>query len=288
MSKIKSGVLAHAGCPYDGEMDVQSPGIVSPEPREVEPKLNAEAPWNSFDPVAYVDHNYRLLRPDDAEILRITRDHFIDHFRGKPKESGRPLRAIDVGAGANLYPALTMLPWCDEITLFERSTANVEYLRGQHAAYDSNWDPFWDVLNQEGPYREIPDPRAEFRRIVRVEQGDLFELDRHRGTWSAGVMFFVAESMSTSREEFETGVERFMRALEPGSPFAAAFMEGSLGYEVGAHTFPACSVNDNDIRESLARYTDGEIAITPVGMPGGALRPGYEGMIVACGIRGSE
>jgi NNMT/PNMT/TEMT family protein len=275
-------------CPYDGKMDLRSPGVVNPKSREVERKLNAEAPWNAFDPVAYIDHNYRFLRPDDAEILRVIRDHFIDHFRGKTRKSDEPVRAIDVGAGANLYPALAMLPWCDEITLFERSIANVDYLRGQCAHYDSNWDAFWDVLHSEDPYRGVPDPRAEFGRVIRVEQGDLFDLDHHTGAWSLGTMFFVAESMSTSRAEFETGVERFMRALAPGSPFAAAFMEGSLGYEVGAHAFPACSVSKSDVQESLIPYARGEVAITPVGMPGGALRPGYEGMIVACGLRGSE
>jgi hypothetical protein len=30
------------------------------------------------------------------------------------------------------------------------------------------------------------------------------------------------------------------------------------------------------------------VDIRPIGMPGGALRPGYEGMIVACGRRGAE
>jgi len=271
--------------PYDDAMDLRSHRLVNPEPGDV---ANAEAPWEAFDPIAYVDHNYGCLRLDDAEILRVVRDHLTGHFRARAGRSDEVVRAIDVGAGANLYPALTMLPWCDEITLFEHSAANAEYLRDQCARYDSNWDPFWDLLCREEPYCGIPDPRGELGRVTRVEQGNLFDLDRHVGEWSLGTMFFVAESMSTSRKEFETGVERFMLALAPGSPFAAAFMEGSLGYEVGAHTFPACSVGTREVRESLLPYAREDIAVTPVGMPGEALRPGYEGMIVACGFRGSR
>ncbi|MFJ2651179.1 SCO2525 family SAM-dependent methyltransferase [Streptomyces sp. NPDC087420] len=280
--------------------------------------MNAEASWDLFDSAAYVDHNYRFLRSDDAQILHLVRDHFSDYFRSFREKSGGPVLGtggpvlgtgdpvlgtgdpvlgtgdpvlgIDVGAGANLYPALSMLPWCDTITLFERSAANIAYLEGQRPHYDTHWDEFWDVLRGRDAYRELSDhddPRVVFRKTVEVAQGDLFSLDRFQGRWSMGTMFFVAESMSTSHQEFETGVERFLRALEPGAPFAAAFMEGSQGYKVGERFFPACSVTGTEIRAALAPYAEEDVTITPIGMPGGALRPGYEGMIVACGRRNS-
>jgi NNMT/PNMT/TEMT family protein len=269
-------------------MDVRSHPLPDREPPQPRPELNADAPWDAFDPSAYIDHNYRFLRPDDEEILQIVRDHFSDHFRDRPADPGTPLLGIDVGAGANLYPALAMLPWCTGITLFERSAANVDYLIGQRPHYDQNWDQFWEVLRKEDAYARLPDPRRRFREVVRVKDGDLFDLDRHAGRWSMGTMFFVAESMSTSHEEFETGVERFLRALAPGAPFAAAFMEGSLGYKVGGQHFPACSVTAGQVRDALVPHSDGTVDIVQIGMPGGPLRPGYEGMIVACGRRGPE
>ncbi|MCX4821412.1 SCO2525 family SAM-dependent methyltransferase [Streptomyces sp. NBC_01142] len=282
-------------------MDLRSPDVADGKSREVQQELNAEASWDLFDSAAYVDRNYRFLRSDDAQILHMVRDHFSDYFRERPGRSGEagatgtgrsggPVLGIDVGAGANLYPALSMLPWCDAITLFERSAANVEYLEGQRPHYDAHWNDFWDVLCEEDAYRDLPgdeEPRARFRRTVEVQQGDLFSLDRYRGRWSMGTMFFVAESMSTSHQEFETGVERFMHALAPGAPFAAAFMEGSRGYKVGEQFFPACSVTAAEVRDSVVPYAEGDVRIASIGMPGGALRPGYEGMIVACGRRNS-
>jgi hypothetical protein len=269
-------------------MDLRSHDAADGEPPEARHRLNADAPWDAFDPAAYIDHNYRYLRSDDEEILQIVRDHFSDHFAGRSANSGAPVHGIDVGAGANLYPALAMLPWCDGITLLERSAANVAYLHGQRPHYDRNWNAFWDVLCKENAYCELPeDPRARFRRIVTIEEGNLFDLDRHRGRWSMGTMFFVAESMSTAHREFETGVERFLRALAPGAPFAAAFMEGSLGYHVGKEHFPACSVTEAEVRDALTPLSAGKVDIRLIGMPDGPLRPGYEGMIVACGRRGS-
>lgn len=275
-------------------MDPRTPQVANDPARTPAGRLNSQAPWDAFDSAAYVDHNYGSLRSDDARILEIVRKHFADHFRDHftdgPDGSGERLRGIDVGAGANLYPALSMLPWCGEITLFETSAANVAYLNGQRESYDAHWDQFWAALCEQEVYAQrVADPRAAFRQAVRIERGNLFDLGDHPGTWQVGTMFFVAESLSSSEAEFFLAVERFMRALAPGAPFAAAFMEGSVGYNVGGQEFPACSVTENEVRKSLTPYAEGEnVAITPIGMPGGALREGYEGMIVACGRRGSE
>ena len=244
---------------------------------------NSDVAWDSFDPIAYVDHNYRDLQPKDAEILHIVRDHFADHFR---KQGCGPIEGIDVGAGANLYPALSMLPWCDEITLFEHSNANVMYLESQVDFYGQNWDQFWDVLcgNQDYSSFDI-DPRERFRKVVRAEQGNIFDLERLGGRWSVGTMFFVAESMTSSYQEFTLGVERFMRALAPGAPFVAAFMEHSTGYHTADRFFPACDVGEEEVRESLKPFAD-EFKVLRL-QTEAALRVGYSGMILSYGWRGN-
>ncbi len=238
--------------------------------------------WAAFDPIAYVERNYRDVNAEDAEILRIVRDHFADHFR--TTHTTGPVSGIDVGAGPNLYPALAMLPWCGEITLLEYSPANVRYLENQVASYDAHWDHFWDVLSEHEAYRALEsDPRERFRRAVEVKKGSLFDLARDEGRWSLGTMFFVAESMTTSWQEFRLGVERFLRALTPGAPFAAAFMEHSEGHYAGEHFFPACDVGESEVHASLERLADDLKIMRPVSSA--CLREGYGGMILACGRR---
>ncbi|MFJ4279239.1 SCO2525 family SAM-dependent methyltransferase [Streptomyces massasporeus] len=245
------------------------------------PSRNADAPWGLFNPAAYVDQNYRYLHEDDAAMLCIVRDHFADHFRN---HDGGLVSGLDAGAGANLYPALAMLPWCDEITLLERAPSNVEYLAGQLPSYGTHWDPFWDALCEREAYRSlVPDPRDRVRGAVRVQQGDIFDLSRHEGRWSVGTMFFVAESMSELRQEFDTGVKRFMRALAPGAPFAAAFMAESCGYIVGGQHFPACAVDERDVHASLESCTADFKVVRP--SPRAGVRTGYEGVILAYGWR---
>ncbi|MEU6229585.1 SCO2525 family SAM-dependent methyltransferase [Streptomyces sp. NPDC047042] len=264
-------------------MDLGSPGE---KHRQAVP--NAQAPWAGFDSRAYVKANYLRLHDEDAEIISIMRDHFGDYFR-EHRQDADPVIGIDVGAGANLYPALAMLPWCKEITLVERSPQNLEYLESQLESYDENWNQFWTVLRENAEYQAYQgDPRRRFHEVTRVEPGNLLDFDRiaRRGPWSVGTMFFVAESMTTEREEFDRGVGSFMRALAPGAPFFAAFMEHSEGYHVGAEFFPACDVGEQEVYESLEPFAGkiDTLRLKRLGAPGN-LRKGYSGMIVAYGRR---
>ncbi|WP_340379699.1 SCO2525 family SAM-dependent methyltransferase [Streptomyces sp. SS7] len=236
--------------------------------------------WDAFDPDDYVEKNYRTVLHADEEIISIVRSHFGDHFRRNP---GRPLRGIDVGTGANLYPAFTMLPWCDGITLIDRSTPNLRYLERQLAQHDSGWDAFWQQLCTDDSYAALSEgPWARLGKVARVEQGDLFDLSFRPGQWEIGTMFFVAESISTDLDDFELGVKCFLESLAPGAPFAAAFMEGSQGYTVGDTEFPACNVDQADIHAAVDAHAR-EFLIHRIGGP--KVRTGYTSMILACGFR---
>ncbi|MEU1051959.1 SCO2525 family SAM-dependent methyltransferase [Streptomyces sp. NPDC005876] len=241
---------------------------------------NADAPWSKFDPEAYVDDNYRTPLDVDLLIVRMMRDHFSRCLEGTGRYT---IRGVDVGAGANLYPALSMLPWCEKVVLLEYAEPNVEYLERQTApgGLDGVWDAFWDVLRQAPAYRDV-DPRTRAGEVVRVERQNLFDLDGHR-RWDLGTMFFVADSMSECPEEFRRGVRCFMNALTDGAPFAAAFMKESVGYQVGEERFPAYRVNEHRARESLAPYSDG-LEIHDLNH---LVREGHDGMLLALGRRNS-
>ncbi|MFD6326757.1 SCO2525 family SAM-dependent methyltransferase [Streptomyces sp. NPDC058442] len=241
---------------------------------------NADAPWSKFDPEVYVDLNYRTPLEVDLLIVRLLRDYFSRCFaRGVPDS----VRGVDVGAGANLYPALSMLPWCEKLLLLEYARPNVEYLERQASSegYDAVWDRFWDVLREADAYRDL-EPRSRFGEIVRVERANLLDLDGQR-RWDIGTMFFVADSMSECPDEFRQGVRCFMDVLNEGAPFAAAFMKESVGYRVGEHWYPAHRVNEEQVRAGLEPFTT-ELEIHDLHH---MVRPGHEGMILALGRRNS-
>lgn len=236
---------------------------------------NSAAPWQDFDSRYYFSLNYSRLRDDDRQIVERLRD-FFGSVTVTPGACG-----IDVGSGTNLYPALAILPLCEEkLTLCEYAPPNVEWLEKQRASYAPSWDVFWQILQNNPRYAAVADPREAFRLRVEIRQGSVFDLPSEK--WDIGTMFFVAESLSSQPAEFRAATESFLRALRPGSPFAAAFMENSAGYEVGDTFFPAVPVSEEDIREVTAGLTE-KVEIDRIDIDGKPLREGYSGMLLALG-----
>lgn len=237
------------------------------------PASNDQFDWDHFDSEAYSDHNYREVRDDDREIMKIVRDFFAD------AGVADGARGLDVGAGANLYPSLAMLPFCSRIDLWEFGASNVAWLTRQTAAFTPNWDEFWDVYRERRPYADLADPRAALADRAEVRQGSIFDLPAAR--WDLGTMFFVACSLSTDLAEFRRAVHAFVGALKPGAPFASAFMAKSQGYFVGDDWFPAVAIDEAEVARTLAPVATG-VRLAPIDI-GEPIRDGYSGMIVATG-----
>lgn len=237
---------------------------------------NADFDWDGFDTRYYLEHNYRTLRGDDRRFMEAVREYFAD--------AGLPPGAIgvDVGSGANLYPALAMLPFVHRLTLMDYSATNVRWLRAQIEHFDRSWDPFWETFRGSPAYAAVGDPRAAFRRTCVVEQGNIFTTEWPE-LYDVGTMFFVAESISSNQSEFEIAVARFLDALRPGAPFAAAFMQNSRGYSIGGTEYPAVRVGTEDVVRVLSEAAEGLNVRSEPAEPGGALRSGYDGMILAVG-----
>jgi NNMT/PNMT/TEMT family len=243
-------------------------------------RANVEFDWDNFDPDHYVELNYQHVHDTDLFII----DELRDFFGSVGVSYGPPRLGIDVGCGANLYPALSMVPFCRQVTLSDVAKSNIDWVERQRPSFAKTWDPFWERLAKSEPYASTKDPRAEIRHKVDTRTGDLFDLPRAR--WDIGTMFFVAESISEQWFEFYRGTHRFVRALKPDAPFAAAFMESSAGYWVGGRPFPAVDIGQSDVETCLASIAhDVRIQRWPVD-PEDRLRVGYSGMILALGRAG--
>jgi hypothetical protein len=290
--------------PVAGSLAVQSVLGVAPGEVAVDPdpsvegghhadggRHNNDVAWAEFAPEAYWNHNYRYLRVDDTEIIHAVGAFFADHFKNRPWPVGR---GIDVGSGSNLYPALAMLPWCREIHLTDQSPSNVAWLR-EHAADLGDpadtapwaWQPFWDEFrNHYKGYPTVADPRTALHRATtgNIRQRSVFDLSPE-DAFDLGTMFFVAESMTSFEKEFDVATERFLRCLRPGSPFAAAFMDSSVGYVVADKSFPAVQeVTEDLIKDVLITQFGADAVVTKVQVPASdPLRDGYKGMIIAVG-----
>jgi hypothetical protein len=256
--------------------DTPMPARESTTSRELHTGSNAQFQWNEFDSGFYYDHNYSTLRADDREILELVRDFFDAHPVTTVDAIG-----IDVGSGTNLYPTFAMLPFCRTVTLWEYSEANINWLEQEVRDYSPSWNTFWEILARKSHYKAIREPRQEVAGRASVRRGSVFDLPQAK--WHIGTMFFVAESISTRVAEFEQAIKCFVRALRPGAPFAAAFMENSAGYHVGEHRFPAVAVNESTVKDALADYAP-TLEINRIDLGSDPIRDGYSGMILARGI----
>jgi hypothetical protein len=262
---------------------------VDTAPDEVlrERRHNEDVAWAGFSPVAYWNHNYRYLRDDDREIIHTVGEFFANHFRTHraPVESG-----IDVGSGSNLYPALAMLPWCQKIWLTDYSPSNVTWLRKHTASARGEldepwaWQSFWNEYLEHEGYSAVSDPRKSLTEATHgnIREWSVFSLPRKQ--FDMGTMFFVADSMTSYENEFHVATEQFIRCLRPGSPFAAAFMDSSVGYVVDDKSFPAVQEVNPGVVQSLLKNLRADAQVSKVSVPASdPLRDGYKGMIIAVG-----
>lgn len=247
---------------------------------------NADAPWNVFSSHDYWSQNYSKLQAEDQEIIRRVSHFFISAFAGRPAAT----RAIDVGSGTNLYPALLMLPWTEQILLTDFSKSNIEWLHDQLADDSSPWawQPFWREMRDAEPYNKVDRPRKLLREAcisvpgyAGIEERSVFDLPK--AEWDLGTMFFVAESITEKPDEFRTAVASFVGALKPKAPFAAAFMAGSEGYDVADTTFPALPITRKDVRQHLIELGATGLSVELL-QTKHRVRDGYAGMIVATGF----
>ncbi|MGK5679755.1 SCO2525 family SAM-dependent methyltransferase [Actinoplanes sp. URMC 104] len=254
---------------------------------------DGQVDWDAFAAHDYWKANYAFMRADDRLFLEMVRDFFGAEASSTPAGSG-----VDVGSGANLYPAMSMLPLADEITLWEYGAQNCAWLREQLPHYSTYWDRYWQTLREHKAYEALGsrDVRRRLARAATVHQASLFDLPEQQ--FDVGTMFFVAESITSDEGEFRRAVASFMEALKPGAPFAAAFMRNSTGYVVKDHKFPAVKVDEDGIAECLRAFAS-DLRVHTVdtrgrsidaqdrseGAPEKQLRDGYEGMILALGHR---
>jgi hypothetical protein len=267
-------------------------GDAAHEPREIlmargSQRRNADYPWDQFDPVAYFKHNYETMRNDDSQVLAFVRDYFV---RVAPGLADRhDAHGIDIGAGPNLYPALAMLPFCEDVELYEYSRSNVAWLEQQKAArwptWATSWRDFWTLLCKDPSYAgaDRPDMPAELSRRIKITHGNVFDLNgTQHERYDIGTMFFGPESLSPQKEEFASALDHLLDVLRPNAPFAVAFMEHSKGYPVAENEFPATDIGLDDVLGCLRGRT-WDLCYERIGTTEAPLRAGYTGMIIACG-----
>ena len=185
---------------------------------------NADPDWDRWPVPVYLAENYRNLHESD--------DAVIAHHSAVYRElaAGSLGRAVEIGAGPNLYPLFLASGAARRIDAVDRSEAGLGYLRRQLTGDpDPIWEPFWHRCRALNP--TLPATMTEALGRVHIVQGDAFALAG--SDYDLASMHFVAESVTEDPDEFDEFCAAFVATVRPGGHLVAAFMENMGRYELG-------------------------------------------------------
>lgn len=232
---------------------------------------NADLDWNRWPVPTYLAENYRDLHAsDDAVIV-----HHSAFYRAFPK--GSLGRAVEIGAGPNLYPLFLASGAVRHIDAVDRSTAGLTYLRDQIArGPDPTWDKHWRRCRSLNPGLPLTAGRALGR--VRAVHGDAFALAG--SGYDLASMHFVAESITEDPDEFAEFCASFIATVKPGGHLIAAFMENMGRYQLGdGSQWPGVPVDAAALSRVFASSTE-ELRISRIDADPGLPEYGYTGMLL--------
>lgn len=206
------------------------------------PVRNADVRWDEFDTPGYVADNYESLHDLDRQIIT----ELSPYYAALPP--GGLATTLDVGTGPNIYPLMLAAAASRRPGCVEPSAANRAYLnRLCERGPDACWLEFWRLCRELNP--GLPDDLAQVLSGIAVRRGDAFTLPRAR--YDLVSMFFVAESVTGVREEFEEICRRFAAAAAPGGHLVAAFMAGMPSYELGGEVLPSHPIDEDALTGAL-------------------------------------
>jgi hypothetical protein len=223
---------------------------VTPPPcsgaRTALPLLNRDVAWNHFDTAGYVADNYATLHDFDRRIITTLSPYY------RSLEPGSLGRSLDVGTGPNLYPLMLAGAATRWQEVLEYSTRNVAYLeRSRRTGADRAWAPFWQLCRELDP--ALPADLDQVLDRLTVHHGNAFDLPR--GRYDLVSMFFMAESVTGDREEFEELSHRFADAAARGGHLVAAYMAGMPKYELGGEILPSFPLDRHTLEAVMRPVT---------------------------------
>jgi len=235
------------------------------------PWRNADLDWDSWPVPTYLGENYRALHRAD--------DLVIAHHSAVLRSLGPGVveRAVELGAGPNLYPLFLLSGVAARIDAVDRSAAGLAYLREQlRRGPDPSWAPFWRRCRELNP--ALPDEVAEALGRVRVVEGDA------RGLAGSGYdlasMHFVAESVTEDVAEFRGFCTAFAGSVRPGGVLVAAFMENMARYALGdGSRWPGTPVDVGSVREVFEPLTE-DLRVSRIDPDPDLPAYGYSGMVL--------
>lgn len=207
---------------------------------------NSDVVWDRFDTAGYLADNYAVLHDFDRRIITALSPYY------RALAAGSLASSLDIGTGPNLYPLMLAGAASRRLVALDHSASNVAYLeRVSREGADPGWEPFWQLCRQLNDAQ--PDDLDDVLQRLTVRQGNALDLPPLNHDLVS--MFFLAESVTGERDEFEELCRRFAQAAAPGGHLVAAFMAGMPHYHLGGETLPAFPLDERTLTAVMRPLT---------------------------------
>lgn len=242
---------------------------------------------SSFDrwvPKDYLNEYFSGVNEDERQVIR----YFCDELR--LAERGP---VLTFGCGPGLSHVFATAPYQTELVLADYLRGNLDeldaWLRGDPHAHD--WNEFVRyTLRCESDVE--PDPVAVSSRMaalrsanVRLALADAGERDplgpQFRGHFATVLSPFCAESITADKQAWARYCQNISSLVRPGGLMLTAALRRSRQYRVGTRYFPSADIDENDLRDVLARDFDPETVAVEVREVPQHLEQGYAGILLA-------
>jgi len=233
--------------------------------------MSNEPLWQDYDPVQYVEKNYRKMNSQDLVVLA----NLMDWYK---KNKGQ--YHLEIGCGPNMYPLLAAIPFFEKIYAADISGKNLNYVTDQLDKLSPIWLPYLRILKDYGAeHYNFSFTKSVLEHKIQPIELSIFDIEPE--SWDSISMHFVAESISKSRRDFFKACNCMAAGLKPGGKMTAAFMENSESAKYGDIEFKTVSVDVDDVAKAFDGINTRVVSIpyiTPI-------RPGYTGIIVCNGYK---
>ena len=242
-----------------------------------------EINFTTFDPRAYLEEYYTTIDFENDQLLRF----FSTCYQHITPQA----TLLEFGSGPTLYSLITAAAKVDRIYACDMLPANLEQIRlwqnGSEQAFD--WEPFIRrALQIEGKttvtYEEVQ-CRTELLRhkLTLLGYCDAFRnpplLTDYNEGYDIVQVNFVPESITSSLNQWELALQNILTLLKPQGTFLITALKHAKYYQVYHHNYPAVSVDETMLVETLMRWGFEKTHIAVKTIPANAPFRGYSGMI---------
>jgi hypothetical protein len=246
--------------------------------------------YQAFEPTSYLQEYYSNVSQENYELLSF----FAEAYATVPKES----IMLELGGGPGIYSLISASRHVREIHFSDYLEQNRNAVKTwkKGTGYVQLWQGFFEAALQiEGEadlniFKIMEREELLREKITTFHVSDAFQSDpvgpSYRGYYDVVAANFVAESITTSMNTWETLVRNICSPLRDGGTLILSSIQGAEYYCINGKHFPAVPISQQDVLRVLTHIGFHPDNIEMVLIPAEASDPddahyqGYEGMIL--------